>query len=243
MLALEHLAWNLPDGEPILKDITLTVPDGKLAVVTGPNGGGKTSLAKLIAGLEKPATGRILLDGEDITGLDITQRAKKGVAYAFQQPVRFKGLSVRDLLELAAGDSLSEQELCTILGQVGLCAQDYADRQVDASLSGGESKRIEIATVLARKGAGLLIFDEPEAGIDLWSFSGLIDVFQRMKNRKQGSALIISHQERILQIADEIIVIADGTVRSAGLREEILPTLLGNEKSGRCPLERGPLYE
>ena len=243
MLALEHLAWNLPDGEPILKDITLTVPDGKLAVVTGPNGGRKTSLAKLIAGLEKPAAGRILLDGEDITGLDITQRAKKGVAYAFQQPVRFKGLSVRDLLELAAGDSLSEQELCTILGQVGLCAQDYADRQVDASLSGGESKRIEIATVLARKGAGLLIFDEPEAGIDLWSFSGLIDVFQRMKNRKQGSALIISHQERILQIADEIIVIADGTVRSAGLREEILPTLLGNEKSGRCPLERGPLYE
>ena len=243
MLALEHLAWNLPDGEPILKDITLTVPDGKLAVVTGPNGGGKTSLAKLIAGLEKPAAGRILLDGEDITGLDITQRTKKGVAYAFQQPVRFKGLSVRDLLELAAGDSLSEQELCTILGQVGLCAQDYADRQVDASLSGGESKRIEIATVLARKGAGLLIFDEPEAGIDLWSFSGLIDVFQRMKNRKQGSALIISHQERILQIADEIIVIADGTVRSAGLREEILPTLLGNEKSGRCPLERGPLYE
>ena len=243
MLALEHLAWNLPDSEPILKDITLTVPDGKLAVVTGPNGGGKTSLAKLIAGLEKPAAGRILLDGEDITGLDITQRAKKGVAYAFQQPVRFKGLSVRDLLELAAGDSLSEQELCTILGQVGLCAQDYADRQVDASLSGGESKRIEIATVLARKGAGLLIFDEPEAGIDLWSFSGLIDVFQRMKNRKQGSALIISHQERILQIADEIIVIADGTVRSAGLREEILPTLLGNEKAGRCPLERGPLYE
>lgn len=243
MLALEHLAWNLPDGEPILKDITLTVPDGKLAVVTGPNGGGKTSLAKLIAGLEKPAAGRILLDGEDITGLDITQRAKKGVAYAFQQPVRFKGLSVRDLLELAAGDTLSEQELCTILGQVGLCAQDYADRQVDASLSGGESKRIEIATVLARKGAGLLIFDEPEAGIDLWSFSGLIDVFQRMKNRKQGSALIISHQERILQIADEIIVIADGTVRSAGLREEILPTLLGNEKAGRCPLERGPLYE
>ena len=241
MLALEHLAWNLPDGEPILKDITLTVPDGKLAVVTGPNGGGKTSLAKLIAGLEKPAAGRILLDGEDITGLDITQRAKKGVAYAFQQPVRFKGLSVRDLLELAAGDSLSEQELCTILGQVGLCAQDYADRQVDASLSGGESKRIEIATVLARKGAGLLIFDEPEAGIDLWSFSGLIDVFQRMKNRKQGSALIISHQERILQIADEIIVIADGTVRSAGLREEILPTLLGNEKSGRCPLERGAI--
>ena len=227
MLVLEHIAWNLPDGEPILKDITLTVPDGKLAVVTGPNGGGKTSLAKLIAGLEKPAAGRILLDGEDITGLDITQRAKKGVAYAFQQPVRFKGLSVRDLLELAAGNPLSDQELCTILGQVGLCAQDYTDRQVDASLSGGESKRIEIATVLARKDANLLIFDEPEAGIDLWSFSGLIDVFQRIKSRKQDSALIISHQERILQIADEIIVIADGEVRSAGPREQILPTLLG----------------
>ena len=175
--------------------------------------------------------------------MDITQRAKKGVAYAFQQPVRFKGLSVRDLLELAAGNPLSDQELCTILGQVGLCAQDYTDRQVDDSLSGGESKRIEIATVLARKDANLLIFDEPEAGIDLWSFSGLIDVFQRIKSRKQDSALIISHQERILQIADEIIVIADGEVRSAGPRKQILPTLLGDEKTGRCPLEGGPLYE
>ena len=206
MLVLEHLAWKLPDGEPILKDITLTLPTGKLAVVTGPNGGGKTSLAKLIAGLETPSSGRIYLDGEDMTDLNITQRAKKGVAYAFQQPVHFKGLTVRDLLELAAGEKLSDEALCAILGQVGLCAQDYKNRQVDASLSGGESKRIEIATVLARKNAGLLIFDEPEAGIDLWSFSGLIDAFQRIKNQSAVSALIISHQERILQIADEIIL-------------------------------------
>lgn len=175
--------------------------------------------------------------------MDITQRAKKGVAYAFQQPVRFKGLSVRDLLELAAGNPLSDQELCTILGQVGLCAQDYTDRQVDASLSGGESKRIEIATVLARKDANLLIFDEPEAGIDLWSFSGLIDVFQRIKSRKQDSALIISHQERILQIADEIIVIADGEVRSAGRQGTDSSHAAGGRKNGRCPLEGGPLYE
>ena len=240
MLALEHLAWNLPDGEPILKDITLTVPDGKLAVVTGPNGGGKTSLAKLIAGLEKPAAGRILLDGEDITGLDITQRAKKGVAYAFQQPVRFKGLSVRDLLELAAGDSLSEQELCTILGQVGLCAQDYADRQVDASLSGGESKRIEIATVLARKGAGLLIFDEPEAGIDLWSFNSLISVFEKMHQEIDNSSIvIISHQEKILNIADEIVLLIDGEIKEIGNKDKILPLLLENSKLCKVMQEKG----
>lgn len=243
MLVLDHLAWKLPDGEHILKDITLTLPTGKLTVVTGPNGGGKTSLAKLIAGLETPSSGRIYLDGEDITDLDITQRAKRGVAYAFQQPVHFKGLSVRDLLELAAGETLPEEELCAILGQVGLCAQDYKNRQVDASLSGGENKRIEIATVLARKNAGLLIFDEPEAGIDLWSFSGLIDAFQRIKTKSPASALIISHQERILQIADEIVVIADRAVRAAGPREEILPTLLKEEKIGRCPLERETSHE
>ena len=245
MLELQNICYQVNDEDgdkEILRNVNLKIDD-HFVVITGPNGGGKSTLAKMIAGIVRPTSGKILLDGEDITELSITERAKKGISFAFQQPVRFKGLSVRDLLELAAGNPLSDQELCTILGQVGLCAQDYTDRQVDASLSGGESKRIEIATVLARKDANLLIFDEPEAGIDLWSFSGLIDVFQRIKSRKQDSALIISHQERILQIADEIIVIADGEVRSAGPREQILPTLLGDEKTGRCPLEGGPLYE
>ena len=237
MLSLDHVAWRLPDGDTILKDISLNIAPGKLTVVTGPNGGGKTSLAKIIAGLETPEKGTIRLMGEDITHLDITERAKKGVAYAFQQPVRFKGLTVRDLLDLAAGDKLSDAAACAVLGQVGLCAKDYIDRQVDASLSGGESKRIEIATVLARSNAKLMIFDEPEAGIDLWSFTGLIDVFQRLKKRENCSALIISHQERILSIADEIIVIADGQVKAAGERERILPTLMAGEKAGQCPLK------
>ncbi len=237
MLSLDHIAWSLPDGDPILKDISLNIAPGKLTVVTGPNGGGKTSLAKLIAGLEMPEKGSIRLLGEDITGLDITERAKKGIAYAFQQPVRFKGLTVRDLLDLAAGDKLSDAAACAVLGQVGLCAKDYIDRQVDGSLSGGESKRIEIATVLARKNARLMIFDEPEAGIDLWSFTGLIEVFQRLKKRENCSALIISHQERILSIADEIIVIADGRVKAAGERERILPTLMAGEKVGQWPLK------
>ena len=244
MLELQHICYDVEqDGEDkgILRDIDLTI-DERFVAITGPNGGGKSTLAKIIAGIYTPTSGRILLDGEDITGLDITQRAHRGVSFAFQQPVRFKGVTVKDLICLASGQDLSTADACQYLSEVGMCAKDYIDREVNASLSGGELKRIEIATVMARK-TKLTLFDEPEAGIDLWSFSGLIDVFQRIKSRKQDSALIISHQERILQIADEIIVIADGEVRSAGLREQILPTLLGDEKTGRCPLEGGPLYE
>lgn len=244
MLELQHISFGVEqDGEDknILRDINLTIQE-RFVAITGPNGGGKSTLAKVIAGILTPTEGKILLDGEDITGLSITERARKGISFAFQQPVRFKGLTVKDLITLASGKAIGVPEACNYLSEVGLCAKDYIDREVDASLSGGELKRIEIAMVLAR-GTKLSIFDEPEAGIDLWSFSGLIDVFQRIKSRKQDSALIISHQERILQIADEIIVIADGEVRSAGPREQILPTLLGDEKTGRCPLEGGPLYE
>ena len=181
MLTLENIPWELPGGEQIVRGIDLTVAAGKLTVITGPNGGGKTSLAKLIAGLERPTGGRILLDGEDITELTITERARKGIAYAFQQPVRFKGLTVRDLITLAAGGELEEETVCQVLGQVGLCTRDYIDREVNASLSGGEIKRIEIATVLARKDRRLAVFDEPEAGIDLWSFNGLVDAFSQLK--------------------------------------------------------------
>lgn len=235
MLKLENITWSVPDGEQILNGINLEIPDGKLTVVTGPNGGGKTSLAKIIAGLETPSSGKIYLDGEDITDLDITQRALKGIGYAFQQPVRFKGLTVRNLLELAHGGKLTEDTYCTILGRVGLCTKDYIDREVNASLSGGEIKRIEIATVLARTNTKLSVFDEPEAGIDLWSFSGLIDAFKELKEKTNNSLLIISHQERILEIADEIVVIANGRVRTRGSKEEVLPALLADEKAMQCP--------
>ena len=237
MLQLEHLAWTIPGGNEIIKDITLRLDTGRLVVVTGPNGGGKTTLAKIIAGIQVPSAGRILFDGQDITDLDVTARAKAGIAYAFQQPVRFKGLAVRDLLELAAGRSLSELELCDLLGKVGLCAQEYIDRELDASLSGGEIKRIEIASVLAR-GAKLSIFDEPEAGIDLWSFARLVETFEELRSKGTGTLLVISHQERILSIADEIVVVADGRVRQAGPAAQVLPTLLANEKAVRCPLEK-----
>lgn len=234
MLTLDHIVWSVPEGGTIIQDLSYTIEDGKLVVVTGPNGGGKTSLAKLIAGLERPDSGRIIFDGQDITGMDITQRARAGIAYAFQQPVRFKGLGVRDLLQLAAGNELDDKALCDLLGKVGLCAQEYIGRELNAGLSGGEMKRIEIASVLAR-GAKLSVFDEPEAGIDLWSFSKLVETFQKLRDQKKETLLIISHQERILEIADEIVVVAKGRIRAAGPREQILPQLMKDEVEARCP--------
>ena len=238
MLELQNIKWKVSDGTEIIKNINLEIPSGKLVVITGQNGGGKTSLAKLIAGLEEPTSGNIILDGEDITSLDITERANKGISYAFQQPVRFKGITVRDLLELAAGKKIEEKEICSLLGKVGLCTHDYIDREVNSSLSGGEIKRIEIATVLARN-TKLTIFDEPEAGIDLWSFNELIDAFVEIKENYAGTLLIISHQERILNIADEIVVIANGVVKNIGKKEEILPTLLEVSNTGDCCLNGG----
>ena len=233
MLELRDISWNAPDGRDVLDSVSLIIPDKGLTAITGPNGGGKTTLAKIIAGIEKPSEGRIFLDGEDITDLDVTERARKGISYAFQQPVRFKGLTVRDLLEIASGDALDEEHLCILLSKVGLCARDYEDREVNASLSGGEIKRIEIATVLARK-SRVAIFDEPEAGIDLWSFEGLIDAFEDMK-AADTAQVIISHQERILRVADRICVIERGRVREEGEGTDILPHLLSDAKCPRCP--------
>ena len=225
MLRLEHISWNTPEGAKVLDDLSLTAPDGKLTVITGPNGGGKTTLAKIIAGIEKPASGRVYLDDTDITDLDVTQRARLGVSYAFQQPVRFKGITVRQLVELASGNTLDEAALCAQLSRVGLCAREYIDREVNSTLSGGEIKRSEIATVLARH-TRLSVFDEPEAGIDLWSFANLIDVFQEMRRSLKGTLLIISHQERILKIAEDIAVVAGGRVSRQGGASDVMGDLL-----------------
>ena len=231
MLRLENIGWVSPEGNRILDGLSLEVPEGRLMVITGPNGGGKTTLAKIIAGIERPTEGRIYLDGQDITGVDVTGRAKMGVSFAFQQPVRFKGITVRQLIELAAGDDVEEDRLCAILSRVGLCAREYIDREVNATLSGGEIKRIEIATVLARH-TRLSVFDEPEAGIDLWSFTNLISVFEEMRRSLKGTLMVISHQERILRIADEIAVVAAGRVTHSGPAAEIMPGLMGARPAG-----------
>ena len=224
MLELKNVCFH-KDGKDILKNINLKIDEDKFVAITGPNGGGKSTLAKIIMGIYKPSSGQIFLNGEDITSLSITERAKKGIGFAFQQPVKFKGITVRDLITLSAGKDIKFNEICEYLSSVGLCAKEYVNREVDASLSGGELKRIEIASVAARK-TKLTVFDEPEAGIDLWSFNNLINLFEKMHNEINGSIVIISHQERILNIADEIIVIADGTVSKIGKKEEILPELL-----------------
>ena len=230
MLELRNVSYVVKDengaDKEILKNINLTI-DERFVAITGPNGGGKSTLAKIIAGIYQPTGGQILFDGEDITNVSITDRARKGISFAFQQPVRFKGLTVKDLITLAAGKPISVAEACNYLSEVGLCARDYINREVNASLSGGELKRIEIALIIARS-TKLSVFDEPEAGIDLWSFNNLIKVFERMHEKTHGSILIISHQERILNIADRIIVIADGEIRESGTKDEIMPSVLGS---------------
>ena len=234
MLELKNISFNVHSEsreKEILKNISLTIPDGKLYVITGPNGGGKSTLAKIIAGIEPPTDGQIIFNGEDITAMSVTERAKLGIGFAFQQPVKFKGLRVSDLINLATGKKLSIAEICDYLSLVGLCAKEYIDREVNASLSGGELKRIEIATVLARKSL-LTVFDEPEAGIDLWSFSNLIDVFQQQRKAMENrSIMIISHQERILNIADEIIILKNGRIEKQGEKQIIFPELVNTPSS------------
>ncbi|WP_434309397.1 ABC transporter ATP-binding protein [Hominifimenecus sp. rT4P-3] len=229
MLTLENISFDVPaeKGEiGIIQNVSLTIEDNQFLVITGPNGGGKSTLARLIAGIEKPTSGRIYFNGEDITEKSITDRANMGISFAFQQPVRFKGVQVLDLIRLAANKKLTPADACEYLSEVGLCAKDYINREINSSLSGGELKRIEIATVLARS-SKLSVFDEPEAGIDLWSFQNLIQVFEKMREQTQGSIMIISHQERILNIADRIVVIADGRITKEGPKDQVLPEILG----------------
>ncbi len=238
MLELKNISFGVSEdteSKEIIKNLSLTVDEHKFVVITGPNGGGKSTLAKLIAGIEKPVSGQIFFNGEDITEKNITERARMGIGFAFQQPVRFKGIQVLDLLRIAAGKTLSIADACQYLSEVGLCAKDYVNREVNNSLSGGELKRIEIATVMAR-GTQLSVFDEPEAGIDLWSFQNLIQVFERLQQAdEKRSILIISHQERILEIADEIVVISDGQITRQGPKDAILPELLGTASAvGTC---------
>lgn len=234
MLELQNICFDVVEDDKtksILKNVSLKIEDGFVAI-TGPNGGGKSTLAKIISGIYTPTSGKIIFDGVDITNMDITERAKLGVSFAFQQPVRFKGLTVHDLLNLAHGTNLKIDEACRFLSEVGLCAKDYIDREINTSLSGGEAKRIEIAMIMAR-GTKLSIFDEPEAGIDLWSFNNLIRVFEKMRTTINGSIMIISHQERILNIAERIIVLKDGEVSLDGPKDEILPQLL-NPNGSTC---------
>ena len=235
MLELKNISFEVSSENEkqidIIRDLSMTVKDGTFVVITGPNGGGKSTMARLIAGIAKPNTGQILLDGVDVTEEGVTERARRGISFAFQQPVRFKGLTVLDLVRIAAGRELQIAEACEYLSEVGLCARDYIYREVNSSLSGGELKRIEIATVLAR-GTKLSVFDEPEAGIDLWSFQNLIRIFEKMRDEiRDSSIIIISHQERILEIADEIIVLADGRISRQGKRSEVLPDLIGTESA------------
>lgn len=226
MLQLQNVSYYAPDGDEkeILKNISLEIKN-KFTVITGPNGSGKSTLAKMIAGIIKPTSGRIILDGDDITDLNVTERANKGISFAFQQPVRFKGITVKDLITIAAGKKINTGDVCKYLSEVGLCARDYVDREVNASLSGGELKRIEIATLLAR-GTKLSVFDEPEAGIDLWSFNNLIEAFVKMRDRSGGNVIIISHQERILNIAGEIVLLQNGEIVKVGSKEEVMPLIL-----------------
>ncbi len=238
MLELKNISFAVGDGEhEIINNVSLTVNDGEFLVVTGPNGGGKSTLAKLIMGIEQPTSGQILLDGEDITNLSVTERARLGVGYAFQQPPRFKGLTARRLLSLAYGSELPEDECCAYLTNVGLCSRDYLNREIDTSLSGGEVKRIEIATLMARE-LKLAIFDEPEAGIDLWSFAMLVETFKTMSRRKHKGVIIISHQERIMQLADNIAVIAGGALKTLGSKDEVFPKLM-SELGENCGFRGG----